>query len=233
MIIGAHSIIYSTQPDADRAFLRDVLNLTHVDVGEGWLIFGLPPAEIAVHPGERDGVQELYLMVDDVEAFVEEMKEHEIQTGEIEDQGWGLLTSITLPGGGSLSVYQPRHERPEAIALGGASDDTDDDLEDDLDEDDDDDDEGDDDDDEGDDDDDEGDDDEESDQDEDEDDDAPKGKRKPAPKPAPKKAAPTKVAPKKVAPTKAAPKKAAPTKAAPKKPAPKKPAPKAPAKKRR
>src|SRR6267143_462935 len=73
MIIGAHSIIYSRDGDADRAFLRDVLGFPHVDVGEGWLIFGLPPSEVAVHPGEENGVHELYLMTDDVEALVAEM----------------------------------------------------------------------------------------------------------------------------------------------------------------
>ncbi|MEW6323589.1 MAG: hypothetical protein AB1635_21160 [Acidobacteriota bacterium] len=69
MIVGAHAIIYSRKPDADRAFFRDVLALPHVDVGDGWLIFGLAPAEVAMHPGERNDVHELYLMCDDLEAF--------------------------------------------------------------------------------------------------------------------------------------------------------------------
>ena len=114
MINGAHSIIYSTNPDADRTFLRDVLKLPHVDVGHGWLIFGLPPAEIAVHPSETNGLQALYLMCDDVEAFVAEMKTHSIVCGAIQNQGWGLVTQLTLPGGGQLGVYQPRHARPES-----------------------------------------------------------------------------------------------------------------------
>ena len=76
MLIGAHSIIYSTNADADSAFLRDVLTLPNVDVGGGWLIFGLPPAEVAVHPSTKNGVHELYLMCDDLEAFVAEMKTH-------------------------------------------------------------------------------------------------------------------------------------------------------------
>jgi hypothetical protein len=116
MITGAHSIIYSTNPEADRAFLRDVLGLSHVDVGGGWLIFGLPPAEVAVHPSDEDGTHELYLMCDDVVAFVSEMTGRDLACSPIENQGWGLLTHMTLPGGGKLGVYQPRHARPQALA---------------------------------------------------------------------------------------------------------------------
>lgn len=121
MIIGAHSIIYSTDAEADRAFLRDVLNLTHVDVGEGWLIFGLPPAEVAVHPSDENDVHEFYLMCDDVKAFVAEMKKHKIACGEVHDLGWGVLTQVMLPGGGKLGVYQPRHARPKTPAAAGAT----------------------------------------------------------------------------------------------------------------
>ena len=117
MIIGAHSIIYSTNPDADRGFLRDVLKLTNVDVGGGWLIFGLPPAEVAVHPAEENDVHEFYLMCDDVEAFVAAMKKRNIACGPVQNQGWGLLTQVTLPGGGRLGVYQPRHARPMAMSV--------------------------------------------------------------------------------------------------------------------
>ena len=112
MITGAHSVIYSTNPEADRVFLRDVLKLTNVDVGGGWLIFGLPPAEVAVHPSDKNNVHEFYLMCDDIEALVAEMKEHNIACGPVQDQRWGLLTKLTLPGGGELGVYQPRHARP-------------------------------------------------------------------------------------------------------------------------
>ncbi len=112
MIIGAHAIIYSKDPAADRAFFRDVLQLTHVDAGEGWLIFGLPPAEVAVHPADQSGGQELYLLCDDVEAFIQEMTRHKISCTPIQSQSWGWLTHITLPGGGPLGVYQPRHARP-------------------------------------------------------------------------------------------------------------------------
>lgn len=112
MITGAHAIIYSSNPEADRAFLRDVIKLTHVDVGEGWLIFGLPPAEVAVHPSDENDVHELYLLCDDVEALVNDMQRRHIPCSPVRNQGWGLLTSITLPGGGLLGVYQPRHARP-------------------------------------------------------------------------------------------------------------------------
>jgi hypothetical protein len=121
MITGAHSIIYSTNPDADRAVLRDVFKLTHVDVGGGWLIFGLPPAEVAVHPAETNDVHELYLMCDDVAALVGEMESHHLTCAPIKDQGWGLLTQLTLPGGGKLGIYQPRHARPPAMAASGPS----------------------------------------------------------------------------------------------------------------
>jgi hypothetical protein len=115
MIIGAHSIIYSTDPDADRAFLRDVLELTHVDVGDGWLIFGLPPSEVAIHPADTDGDHEFYLMVDDAEDFITEMRRHNIACTDPQDRGWGVLTQLTLPGGGTFHVYEPRHERPSGM----------------------------------------------------------------------------------------------------------------------
>jgi len=114
VITGAHAIIFSKDADADRAFFRDVLKLTHVDAGDGWLIFGLPPSEVAVHPAEeKNGAHELYLLCDDVEAFVAEMARQGVATGPVTDQGWGLLTRLTLPGGGELGVYEPRHVRPQ------------------------------------------------------------------------------------------------------------------------
>jgi hypothetical protein len=112
MITGAHSIIYSTNPEADRAFLRDVLKFPHVDAHDGWLIFGLPPSEVAVHPSSKNDVHEFYLMCDDIEAFVAEMAMNNVICGEVKNQGWGLLTEVTLPGGGKIGVYQPRHARP-------------------------------------------------------------------------------------------------------------------------
>jgi hypothetical protein len=112
LLNGAHAIIYSRKAEADRAFLRDVLNLPHVDVGEGWLIFGLPPAEVAVHPGDN-GAHELYLMCADIQELVREMKKRKVPCSEVMDRGWGLLCQITLPGGGKLGVYEPRHARPK------------------------------------------------------------------------------------------------------------------------
>jgi hypothetical protein len=115
MTTGTHSIIYSTNPEKDRAFLRDVLKLPHVDVGGGWLIFALPPSEVAVHPSNENSVHELYFMCDDINYFIQEMSKHDIKCGAVENQGWGLLTQIELPAGGKLGVYQPLHERPEAM----------------------------------------------------------------------------------------------------------------------
>ena len=112
MINGAHTIIYSENAEDDREFFQNVLKCQHVDAGEGWLLFALPPAELAVHPAETNGRQELYLMCEDVNAFADEMKNNNIVCTEIADRGWGLVTQITLPGGGRLGVYQSRHARP-------------------------------------------------------------------------------------------------------------------------
>jgi hypothetical protein len=121
MLIGAHSIIYSIAPEADRAFLGEVLRLPNVDVGEGWLIFGLPPAEVAVHPSNENDVHEFYLMCDDIDAFVEEMTTHNIASTPVQDQGWGRLSQITLPGGGKLGIYEPQHARPAPMSVGNAA----------------------------------------------------------------------------------------------------------------
>jgi hypothetical protein len=117
MIIGAHSILYSSRPEADRAFLRDVLGLPSVDVGEGWMIFGLPPAEVAVHPSEENDVHEFYLMCDDAEVFIAEMTKRSVACAPAQNLGWGVLTQVTLPGGGKLGVYQPLHARPRAKGM--------------------------------------------------------------------------------------------------------------------
>ena len=114
MITGAHVIVYSRDADADRAFFRDVLEYPHVDVGGGWLIFKLPPGEVAVHPSEGAS-HELYLMCDDVNTTVEQLAAKGVSCGPVSDQGWGLLTSIRLPGGGQLGLYEPRH--PKATEL--------------------------------------------------------------------------------------------------------------------
>lgn len=109
MISGAHMIIYSSNAEADRAFFRDVLGFPHVDVGHGWLIFALPPSEIAVHPEAANGRHEIYLMCEDVAAEIEKLRGHGIECSEVMNQGWGMLTQLTLPGGGKLGLYQPRH----------------------------------------------------------------------------------------------------------------------------
>jgi hypothetical protein len=116
MITGAHSILYSTDPEADRGFLKDVLGLPHVDVGGGWLIFGLPPAEVAVHPSEKNDVHELYLICDDVEAFAAAVEARGLACSPVQAMSWGRLTHVSLPGGGRLGVYQPRHARPKSPA---------------------------------------------------------------------------------------------------------------------
>jgi predicted enzyme related to lactoylglutathione lyase len=125
MITGAHSIIYSSDPEGVRAFFRDVLELPSVDAGHGWLIFALPPAEVAAHPsggaarGEparpTDGASrhELYLMCDDIHATVEELRGKGVElTRPIAEERWGLVTAIRLPGGGELGLYEPRHPTP-------------------------------------------------------------------------------------------------------------------------
>ena len=112
MLSGAHVIVYSRDAEADRAFFRDVLGLPSVDVGEGWLVFALPPAEVAFHPADESGTHELYLMCDDIEAFRASMRGRGVVCSPVSDRGWGLLTEVTLPGGGELGVYQPRHARP-------------------------------------------------------------------------------------------------------------------------
>ena len=94
-----------------------VFGFSHVDTGDGWLIFAAPPSELAFHPAESDGKHELYLMCDDVKAEVDQMGKKGIGCGPITDEGWGLLTSIRLPGGGHLGLYEPRH----AIAHGTAA----------------------------------------------------------------------------------------------------------------
>ena len=112
MIIGTHSVLYSRKPEADRAFLRDVLGLPHVDAGEGWLIFALPPGEVAVHPARRSGPQELYLLCSDVTAFARAIRRRRIRCDVVRSPSWGRLTYVRLPGGGRLGVYEPRHPRP-------------------------------------------------------------------------------------------------------------------------
>jgi hypothetical protein len=112
MITGAHSIVYSSDAKADMAFFKDVLKLPNVDVGHGWLIFGLPPSEIAVHPADESGLYEFYLLCDDINGFIKEMSDQGIVCSPVEAQRWGSITRLTLPSGGKLAVYEPKHARP-------------------------------------------------------------------------------------------------------------------------
>ncbi|UAL50613.1 VOC family protein [Metabacillus dongyingensis] len=110
MINAAHIILYSTIADADRVFIRDVLGFDGVDAGSGWLIFKLHPAEIAVHPTDRIGKHEFYLMCDDIEKTITELTNRGLTISEsISNQRWGRLASIKLPSGADLSIYQPLH----------------------------------------------------------------------------------------------------------------------------
>ena len=111
MITGAHVILYSKDAGADRAFVQDVLGFPHVDVGHGWLIFALPPAELAMHPADEPS-HELYLMVDDVKSFIADMKKRGVACSDVHQQPWGSLVNVTLPSGTKLGVYQPRHASP-------------------------------------------------------------------------------------------------------------------------
>lgn len=105
--------IFTRDAEADRAFFRDVLDLPSVDAGGGWLIFALPPAELAAHPSDEDGHHELYLMCDDVRATIEALRARGVEvTKEISDEGFGLMTAIRLPGGSELALYEPRHPSP-------------------------------------------------------------------------------------------------------------------------
>lgn len=112
MITGSHSIVYTTDPDADRAFFRDVLKLDSIDAGEGWLLFALPPSEVAFHPAEVNDRHEFFFLTDDIDAFVTEMNGREVDCTPLHEQEWGRLTYITLPGGGKVGVYEPLHDRP-------------------------------------------------------------------------------------------------------------------------
>jgi len=125
MITGAHFLLYSKNPEADRKFFRDILQFRAVDAGEGWLIFALPPAELGIHPSSEGFAQlhaehnllgtVLYLMCDDLPSFVKSLQAKHVQCTEVETAGWGIKTTIKLPSGGEIGLYQPRH--PTAINL--------------------------------------------------------------------------------------------------------------------
>jgi catechol 2,3-dioxygenase-like lactoylglutathione lyase family enzyme len=119
MIHGVHLLLYSRDAEADRAFLRDVLGFASVDAGHGWLIFGLPPAELAVHPsdgnvaqnavGESLAASVLYLMCDDLAATIASLNGKGAATTEVKEERWGTVTTVRLPSGAGLGLYQPRH----------------------------------------------------------------------------------------------------------------------------
>jgi len=109
MIFGAHIVLYSKNADADRAFFKDILGLESVDAGRGWLIFALPPAEAAFHPSEENGTHELFFMCDDLQLEMAALAEKKVQFSEIQQARWGSIVKMQLPGGGCISLYQPKH----------------------------------------------------------------------------------------------------------------------------
>ena len=115
MIFGGHVIVYSKDATADRAFFRDVLGFASVDAGHGWLIFALPPAEVAVHPAEENDRHELYFMCDDLKAEISALEKKGVKCSDVEEARWGSIAKIQLPGGGEVGLYQPKH--PTALAL--------------------------------------------------------------------------------------------------------------------
>jgi hypothetical protein len=115
VITGVHAIVFSEQAEQVRGFFRDVLGFPSVDAGGGWLIFALPPAELAVHPADGDSRHELYLMCDDLHATLADLAAKGVEASRgVTDQGWGLLSAIRLPDGAEFPIYQPRHPSPPA-----------------------------------------------------------------------------------------------------------------------
>ncbi len=126
MINGTHIVFYSTNAEADRAFLRDVLGFRGIDIGHGWLIFAMPPAEAAVHPASENATvlhpdgnnmlgAAIYFMCDDVRAMVHSLEEKKVKCAPLAQERWGIRTAITLPSGGQIGLYQPSH--PTALDL--------------------------------------------------------------------------------------------------------------------
>jgi catechol 2,3-dioxygenase-like lactoylglutathione lyase family enzyme len=110
MITGTHVIIYTKDAKADRAFFRDVLGLRSVDAGQGWLIFALPPSEAAFHPADQNGAHEIYLMCDDLGEEIKSLQSRGVACSAVNEERWGSVTRVILPGGGKLGLYQPRHK---------------------------------------------------------------------------------------------------------------------------
>ena len=112
MINGGHVIIYSKDAEADQAFIKKVLKFNYVDVNNGWLIFKLPPSEVAVHPSDENDMHEFYLMTDNLDAEIRALEKAGVACDSVSKQGWGRSTRVHLPGGGTLGLYEPRHARP-------------------------------------------------------------------------------------------------------------------------
>jgi catechol 2,3-dioxygenase-like lactoylglutathione lyase family enzyme len=112
VIDGAHLVLYSQDAEADRSFFRDVLGFDAVDAGHGWLIFSLPPSEAAFHPATRNERPELYLMCDDLAVTMAELQLKGVRCGPVHDERWGLITTLALPSGSTVGLYQPKHPRP-------------------------------------------------------------------------------------------------------------------------
>lgn len=109
MLTGAHIIVYSKDPEADRTFFKDILGFRSVDAGHGWLIFALPAAEVAFHPQDENNKHEMYFTCDDITAEVADLRKKHVQVGEISEERWGTRTTISLPSGGTIGLYQPKH----------------------------------------------------------------------------------------------------------------------------
>jgi predicted enzyme related to lactoylglutathione lyase len=110
MITGAHALIYTRDAEADRAFFKDVLGFDSIDSGGGWLIFALPPAELGIHPSEHNDRHELYLLCDDIEATASQLERKGVKLPRpFQEESWGRVSMITLPGGGKLGIYEPKH----------------------------------------------------------------------------------------------------------------------------
>lgn len=125
MITGVHALLYTSEPEALRNVFREVFGFEHVDAGEGWLIFALPPAELGIHPAEgptwESGMRhQLTLMCDDIEATTSELRAEGVEVrGEPEDEGWGITVMLDLPGGVEVLLYEPRHPSPLAPEIDG------------------------------------------------------------------------------------------------------------------
>ena len=112
MINGAHIVIYTKNPEADRAFFRDVLKFSAIDAGHGWLIFAMPPLEAAFHESENNDQHELYLMCADIAATLKDLKSKSVKVSDVSEGPWGKVATLTLPGGGKVGVYEPKHPTP-------------------------------------------------------------------------------------------------------------------------